>query len=525
MKITLRLNLVLLAGCIAFSFQLSGGDAAERPAYVGNAVCARCHESIARSYAQTPMAQSSGPVTGEIGEASFTSGTAGASSGISYRVYSEAGKSFLEYERIGGPELKGKQQLHYFIGSSAAGRSYLFLVDRYLFQAPVTFYSQSRRWDLSPGYEKESELRLNRAVDANCLFCHASQVRPIFGTQNRFAELPFDGPGISCERCHGPGSLHAEGKAKLVNPAKLDPARRDAVCAQCHLSGEARIELPGKRLSQFRPGDLLSDYVTYLVFAEAEKSGLKVNSHVEQLAQSMCKRRSGDRMSCLSCHDPHFVPPPQERASYFRARCLNCHQPDRLPERHDSASDCASCHLPRRTAVDGGHGVLTDHSITPGSGREKSSDSRARRLVPFDGFTADDRGLGLAYAEAALRSGDHFQVTEASRLLLSALNRESHDAESLMRLAFIYTQRGESRKAGEYYEAALQLEPDRTVALVNLGGIYAARGRIEDAIKLWERALKCNAGLTEASLNLAQAYSSQMKFTQAREVLQKAMIT
>jgi len=39
----------------------------------------------------------------------------------------------------------------------------------------------------------------------------------------------------------------------MVNPAKLDAARRDSICEQCHLAGEARVEKPGKQLAVFRP--------------------------------------------------------------------------------------------------------------------------------------------------------------------------------------------------------------------------------------------------------------------------------
>ncbi len=529
MKYALRLILVFLAGCVAVSFRLNRSEAhqAEQPRYVGNAVCARCHESIYNSYAQTPMANSSGVVTGDIVEASFTHTT----SGIRYRIIGENGREtgsaggtvYLAYDRMSGAAINGKQQLHYFIGSNAAGRSYLFSIDRYLFQAPVTFYAGTHRWDSSPGYENDQEMRFNRGIDANCLFCHASQTQPIFGTQNRFADRPFNHAGISCERCHGPGGLHAEGKARMVNPAKLDPARRDAVCAQCHLSGEARVELPGKRLARFRPGDLLAEYVSYFVFAEAGNSELKVNSHVEHLARSACKQKSGDRMSCLSCHDPHSVPSPQERASYFRARCLSCHQAEHLPKTHEIASDCASCHMQRRPTVDGGHGVLTDHSISRVPSQASTADIQARRLISFDGFTSDERGLGLAYAEVALWSGDQFHKSEAFRLLISAMKRNPRDAEVLTRLGFLHTERGEILKAAKFYEAALQLEPYRTVALVNLGGIYASQGRTEDAIKLWDRALKSNAGLTEASLNLAQIYLSRKRPDKAREVLQRAL--
>jgi hypothetical protein len=514
----------LLVACAITALQVERGTAQpSAPAsYVGNAACVRCHEAIARSYAETLMARSSGEVKGEIAQAEFRHPP----SGIVYRVQSEAGSAtFFSYERAGEATLKGKQQLHYFIGSNAAGRSYLFSLERFLFQSPVTFYAQAKRWDVSPGYEADREMRMSRPIDANCLFCHASQAQPIYGTQNRFADPPFKHAGVSCERCHGPASLHVAGQARLINPAKLDPARRDSICAQCHLSGVARVERLNKRLAQFRPGDLLSDYVSYFAFETSTKSGLKVNSHVENMAESRCKQQSGERMSCLSCHDPHSVPPVQERTVWFRNRCLQCHQAERLPGTHDPASDCASCHMPKSRTVDGGHGVMTDHRIPRLPRQATVASGTSRRLVPLTGYASDERLLGLAYAEAALVSNDQFYEAEALRLLTAALKQSTvtNDAELLLRLAFIYSRRGDQARAARAYEAALQADPHRTVALVNLGGIYAAQGKIEEAINLWQEALERNAGLTEAAINLAQAHRSLGKLPQARTVLQRAL--
>src|SRR5262245_2760135 len=196
------------------------GSAAEPQSYVGNAACARCHESIARAYAETPMARSSGEARAEFDEAEFTHPP----SGVRYRMKGEGGKVFLDYERAGAAAIKGRQQLHYFIGSNAAGRSYLFSLDRFLFQSPVTYYSQSKRWGVSPGYEADREMRLNRPVDANCLFCHASQSQPIYGAQNRFADQPFNRRAAGANDGIAPGWWTAEEKASLAILANLDPA-------------------------------------------------------------------------------------------------------------------------------------------------------------------------------------------------------------------------------------------------------------------------------------------------------------
>jgi tetratricopeptide (TPR) repeat protein len=528
LKLTLLLCCSLITPFWGTSFR-PDALAVEQASYVGNQACARCHQEIARSYAETPMAASSGAVGDDVVEGEFRHDP----SGVSYRIVRENGAAWLEYERRdeapAGGRLRGRRQLQYFIGSNAAGRSFLSMIDRFLFQAPVTWYAQSRRWDVSPGYETDREMRLNRPIEANCLYCHASQSQPVFGAQNRYVDPPFTQPGVGCERCHGPGSLHARGLAAMINPAKLDAARRDSVCAQCHLSGEARVERPGKRLAFYRPGDLLSDYVSYFVFEESQRLGLKANSHVENLAQSACKQRSGERMSCLSCHDPHSVPSPQERADYFRQKCLACHRPEALPsnERHTLKADCAVCHMPKSRVVDGGHGVLTDHRIPRIPSERRPGATASRKLVSFPGFTTDARMLGLAYAEVALRSNDQFHQREAWLLLSEALPRHSTEPELLTRLAFIHEARNETEQALKLYEMALRAEPHRApqfvIAAVNAGRIYAARGEMERAIALWQDALARNPALSEAAFNLALALQSQGNRKKAGETLEQLL--
>ena len=474
--------------------------------------CTPCHPAIYRSYTQTPMARSSGAVGAELFEGSLRH----TPSSMLYRINREGGKVFLRYERNGST--RGAQELHYSIGSGAAGRSYLYSIDRFLCQAPVTYYSQVKRWDMSPGYEQDREMQFNRPIEPGCLYCHASQVRPIFGTQNRYAEPPFAENGVGCERCHGPGAAHVQGKGPMVNPARLDPAHRDAVCAQCHLTGEARIERPGKKLAMYRPGDLLSDYVSYFVYEGAAENGLKATGHVEKLAQSLCKRRSGDRLWCGSCHDPHFVPAPSARAAYFRDKCLACHRDQRCWR----GDDCAACHMPKARVVDGGHGVLTDHRI-PRRPSEAAPPPGGRRLVLFGAGEGDPRTLGLAYAETALRSNDVFHKSEAFRLLTQALAAHPNDAAVLLRLAHLCQGRGETDRAAALYEAALREDPHSVVAAVNLGGIYGQRGRLDRAIALWQGALERNPGLSEAGLNLALALRSKGERARAVEVLRQVL--
>jgi tetratricopeptide (TPR) repeat protein len=439
--------------------------------FIGNQACRPCHAAIVDAYAKTPMARSSGRVD-SIRPAEFTA------AGHRYRIANNR----LEFGQSAVP-------FHYFIGSNTSGRSYLFERDGYLFELPVTWYQKKQIWDASPGYENYAEVRLDRPIDPTCLACHASGVRPVLGTQNRYGAPPFSEDGISCERCHGPASEHIRNPVKvpMVNPSKLAPERRDAICAQCHLTGEARIERAGRRLAEYRAGDRLADFVTYLVW-NSPAGDFKVTSHVEKLALSKCKQSTGDALWCGSCHDTHT------NTDKTQTACLSCHV-----DSHHREDRCATCHMPKTAAADVGHGVLTDHSIPR---IVKSVPVQPRRELIAFGGTADDRSLGLAYAE--------LHDPRAREYLRRA---KSADPEVLLRLA---TLEPDPAKAVSLYQSVLRLNPSQPSALVNLGALYATGGRTVEAAALWERALKTNPAIEGAVLNLAQIRPP----VEARRILQ-----
>jgi tetratricopeptide (TPR) repeat protein len=273
----------------------------------------------------------------------------------------------------------------------------------------------------------------------------------------------------------------------MIDPAKLAPDRRDSICAQCHLSGEVRIPRAGPDKS-FRPGDLLSD--SLVVFEWSGNPDMNVTSHFERLAESACKKASGDRLWCGSCHDPHRAPPAAERAAFYRAKCLQCHQPADC----DRGPDCATCHMPRRQVRDVQHSAYTDHAIRKAGA--SSAVSRERKLVPFGGVPVGNREFGLAYAA----------LPGYEKRALDYLERAPQDdAEVLVRLAYLYESSGNQRKAAPLYEKALKLDPSQVAAAVNLGNVYVKAGQARDAIRLWRYALERSPGLETVRLSLALA--------------------
>jgi Flp pilus assembly protein TadD len=487
------------------------------PAEVGNQACRPCHEAIYDSYSRTAMARTSGPALSELIEGSFEH----APSGVSYRILRQGESGILTYDRAGSPGLHGSQLLKYYVGSKSRGRTFLFEIDGFLYQAPINYYTAKNGWEMSPGYSHLREMELNHPVDSTCLFCHASVQPAVKGTVNRFAAASFLQDGVGCERCHGPGSDHIRGLGGMINPGKLTGERRDSICAQCHLEGEARIVRAGRSQAHYRPGDRLSEYLAIFVREDNAKERRGAVSQVESLAVSRCKVESGDRLSCLTCHDPHVQPSADARVGYYRAKCTGCHAP--MAERHHPRQqDCTACHMPRTESADIAHTEVTDHRIMRKPQNDRHRSTETGRLIQFGNARPTARDLGLAYGEVALR-GNAFAAGEAFRLLEAVRQQQPDDLEVLTRLGYLHQARGDVAIAEKLYEEVQKNDGDRAVVAANLGVFYARRGMLRQSLELWRRTFENNPQLSEIGLNLGRGLCAVGDADGARAVLQRVL--
>ncbi|MGA3235914.1 MAG: tetratricopeptide repeat protein [Bryobacteraceae bacterium] len=512
---------------VAIPLWIPASSALPLPAaeWVGSKVCGNCHGEIYRKYAVTPMAMTSGPaISAPVPDQSFS-----ANSGYRYsvahrdqRLLLEFGKERREltYKDNREPAYKDSRELTYFVGSGASARSYLMAIDDFLYEAPATYYSRPGAWAPSPGYDRYSYPFLTRAIAPGCLQCHATGVQPIPGTQNGYQSPPFLESGVGCERCHGPGAAHAASgrREDIVNPAALPPEQRDSVCAQCHLSGEIRVDRAGKSMTGFTAGDKLSAYT--IAFVRATSSpGMKVTSHVEDLAQSACSRSSGGRLWCGTCHDPHVVPTQAEKAAWFRSKCQTCHAPS-VCQRGDN---CIACHMPGTPVTDADHVVYTDHSIPRRAQPRNRKPAASAPLVAFGGAPSGPRDLGLAYAIVALREQNAVYGTRAFDLLREAERQDANEPQTLAYLADLYKTRKDDQSAERLYRRLYALDPTQSSAPTNLGAYEMERGHNEEAIRLFQEALRISPALVLVRLNLAAALIRTGKTAEARTVLEKAL--
>lgn len=491
-----------------------------------DAACSKCHASIYNSYKQTPMAHSSGLAKDNLIPADFTH----ARSGVHYRIYTDSDRAWLSFDRDGENPLHGKRELLYYIGSGRRGLTYLFGDDGFFFESPINWYGDRHLWDMTPAYQNDAEAPLNLPVHTSCLHCHVSGMRPpLDGTENRYAMPLLTDAGVSCERCHGDGAAHIKG-GPIVNPAKLSPERRDAICMQCHMEGRVSVERANKHVYEFRPGDSLSDYIRYYVLNDAS-SRLGAVSQVEALAQSMCKRKSGDAMSCTSCHDPHYSPPVQERVAYFRGKCLACHSAEFGLNHHPEQKDCTVCHMPASASTNVAHTEVTDHRIPRLANAFLQTRERTRAegtpidLVPFpDSRQAEDdlRDFALAW-ESLANTGVDAARPRATELLRRSAAANPKDAATLAALGFEEQTHGNVVAAQGLYRHALALDPNLIDAATNLGVIEAQSGNLSEAIDALQPAFQHSPGRSAIGINLARVYCLAGKLDDARASIQRVL--
>lgn len=510
--------------------QFKNTNPASQPpnAFVGNQACARCHASIYESYSRTPMAHASGAAIDNLVPAEFTH----EKSGVHYRIYSEGNTAWLGFERPGDPSISGKHQLLYFIGSGRRGRSYLFAVDDFVFESPVNWYADGHRWDMAPAYGNVREIPLNLPAYPECLRCHTSGMQlPINGSQNEYPTPLFTQDGVGCERCHGPGAAHIKGAA-IVNPVKLTAERRDSVCMQCHLEASVAIERAGHHASDFRPGAVLDDYIRHYVLSANQSSGLGANSQFEALAQSQCKKKSGDSMSCMSCHDPHSYPAADERASYYRRKCLACHGAAFGAKHHPEKPDCTACHMPASLSTDIAHTEVTDHRIqrrpelSPQLLQDSVAPSFPRALLPFPDSKAaadDIRDLALAWQSVAGSGGAPDAAAQADKLLQQTVKQSPDDPTVLSGFAYAELQHDAPDRARKLYKKALALNPNLIDAAANLGVIEARSGNLSAAVRLWQAAFDRAPGDSSIGMNLARSFCEAGRMKDARTSVSRVL--
>lgn len=368
--------------------------------YVGMEVCASCHGDKHSTFIHTGMGKSFGLASILKSSAHFANikPVYDAYKDLYYLpLFMDSAIFIKEYRLENNDTVYSRtERISYIVGSGHHTNSHLIEENGYIFQAPLTFYTQDGKWDLPPGFEAGNNSGFERRIGLECMSCHNGLPQIDQQAENRYINIPG---GIDCERCHGPGEIHVREKKAgkvvdvskeidytIVNPAKLSWMRQIDLCQRCHLQGNAVLK-PGKSFSDFKPGMRLSD--VFDQFSPEYNGGdeFVMAAHAERFQMSQCFKSNvkGDLNSetaqvgftCISCHDPH-ISVRQTNLQKFNDKCMSCHSSGKSDcsltpdKRLQSQNNCVKCHMPSSGTSDIPHVTVHDHYIRKPSSPESN---------------------------------------------------------------------------------------------------------------------------------------------------------
>ncbi|MBL8234292.1 MAG: tetratricopeptide repeat protein [Bryobacterales bacterium] len=517
--------------------------------------CLPCHAAVVESYARTGMGRSFQSLNRANAVEDFTRANtvAHAASQSRFTMLERDGRFYMrrEHATAGSAE----KEMHYVLGSGNHARSYVHRTSEgRLLALPVSWYRGplGGYWQMAPGFDRADHPHFRRRIGYDCFFCHngypklpanADSADPVYLTP-----LP---EGIDCSRCHGSPAEHLRKpvRGNILNPRKLPAARQLEVCMQCHLETTSQplpfaVRRFGREFFSYDPSEPLGSYMVHFDHEDRPpwNEKFEVVSAPYRMMQSPCYQKSGGRMTCTTCHNPH------ERPSQNDAACRSCHGPEQASRAHanraEAKQNCIPCHMSRRAPEDAPLTTFTDHRISrrpdtrPGPVLGAYTGSVRIFWPPKENLrtyraiaNAWDSGKPLPeHPEAILFVADktgkpqfYQAVIQADPRLLGGwrgLARSRFPDLSAIQLGlsrfpadpFLLTLQGEAlRLAGRLSDAeracraAIAADPDQPEPYVNLGVLMAQQGRLAEAIALFRAGLAIDPNNKAAEGNLRLA--------------------
>ncbi len=203
-----------------------------------------------------------------------------------------------------------------------------------------------------------------------CAQCHEAESRYFELTDHASVSINITdedaeaGQAESCETCHGPGSLHVEGRG---DKSKIIRANAETACFKCHLDVKGKFMLqyhhpvPEGRMSCTDCHDMHGKDVRatggkmLLGAGLLGKSDKCFKCHKEQRGPFVFEHEAM-REGCPICHNPHGSINDKLLVAGPTITCIRCHIDDKHGAVHHN-KDCVSCHVDV-------HGSNIEHSLT-----------------------------------------------------------------------------------------------------------------------------------------------------------------
>jgi predicted CXXCH cytochrome family protein len=341
--------------------------------YLGRDRCARCHEQQFQrwtgSHHDLAMDMATPEtVLGDFDDQEFTH------FGTTSRMFRQEGRYLIHTDGPGGQ--MRDYEIKYVFGVDPLQQYMVEFPDGRVQVLSIAWDTHKKRWfHLYPdeAIPHDDVLHWTRPAqnwNYMCAECHSTNLEKNYDLKSNTYHTTFSEIDVSCEACHGPGSVHVElaEKASLFwdrrhgygLPKLKDKSSKTQLetCARCH--SRRRIVHP-----DYHPGhEFLDHYEPELLDGNLYHADGQILEEVYEYGsflQSLMYRKG---VRCTDCHEPHTA---RLRAEGNQL-CSRCHVPAKydtpLHHHHQAGStgaSCVECHMPQRTymVVD----PRRDHSI------------------------------------------------------------------------------------------------------------------------------------------------------------------
>jgi hypothetical protein len=327
-------------------FPFAGGSLLSQEGFVGAKICGDCHPAHFARQSRSNHAKALRPASELSSLDGILEGTGVESNDPSAARY-HFQKSKLEYAvEVVLANHRLKIPVHWVFGANDQGLTFFSgLSEGRFLEHRLSYYKHKEGFDITAGHPFGTSRTLEQAIglvvsaeDAfKCLHCHSTYLRRTPSGPDFSSVIP----GVTCERCHGPGADHVAAiragatQRRILNPGKLPGDELVWMCGECH-----RNEPPlGKRFDE-------------PIVTRFQPVGLQLSS---------CFQKTNGGITCTSCHNPHEDVRRGDDA-FYNERCLRCHaEASSTRCRVRSSEGCVSCHMPKTNPLP--HLTFSDHWI------------------------------------------------------------------------------------------------------------------------------------------------------------------
>jgi tetratricopeptide (TPR) repeat protein len=383
----LRRRLVIVAGLFVLSLVIAIGlwtdwyvglpdDA--RADFVGRQTCAQCHQTQHSAWqgSHHDLAMDAAKdmtVLGDFNGAELTH------HGVTSRMFKRDDKFFVNTE---GPDGKlADFEVKYVFGVDPL-QQYMVEFDRpaempadevaRLQVLRISWDTRNKRWfhldppDVKEKLDPTDELHwtgLAQRWNHMCADCHSTNLQKNFDDAKNQYHTTWSEIDVSCEACHGPGSLHVQmakssslfwdrkrgyGLARLKDTSNVPQIQ---ACAPCH--SRRRVIAPG-----YTAGCNYYDYFSNeLLTSAAYHADGQIMDEVYEYTSFLESKMFHKNIRCTDCHDPHSA----KLKHTGNQVCTSCHQhpagkyDGEIHHRHpvkSTGAQCVECHMPQTTYMD-----------------------------------------------------------------------------------------------------------------------------------------------------------------------------